>query len=76
MSAGDGLGRNRDPEEAPLCAACGHRRIYHFNVVKTRGDRGLEQAVPCSLDGCGCQQYDPALPPDNGLGLRHAEPNR
>lgn len=67
MSEGDGLGGNRDPVEQPLCLGCGHRRIYHFHAAKTRGSRTIETAVPCSLDGCGCQEYDPAPAADNGL---------
>lgn len=59
MTAAESLGQV--PDAVPRCAHCGHRRIFHYEMVSyTRDLESREQAVPCSMPRCRCHQYEPA----------------
>ncbi len=62
------------PDCVPRCAHCGHRRIFHYEMVLYSRDHNesREKPVPCSLPGCRCREYDPASAAYGSTGGLHA----
>jgi len=72
MSDAESLGQV--PDRVPRCTHCGHRRIFHYEMVAYNKEPGQsrEQAVPCSLPSCRCYGYEPASAFDSPARARSA----